>query len=94
MKLEGLKKLVKEELSKVLSENIQANYIKELTPGTYKIEYRYIDRDEKGYGDVTYSITDRDIELDGDMSIQNFTNAKVEDPLEKVIAIMNIEKVE
>lgn len=93
MKLDGLKKLVKEELAKVLSENIQASYIKELTPGTYKIEYRYIDRGEKGYGDVTYLITDRDIELDGDMSIQNFTNAKVEDPLEKVIAIMNIEKV-
>ena len=91
MKLDGLKKLVKEELSKALNENIQANFIGELTPGKYKVDYKYKYLGDIDFDEVTITVTDKDIEMDGNVSIQNFTNAEI--PLGKVVGIRSIEKV-
>ena len=54
MKLEGLKKLIKEELKRTLNENIQVNLSPSET-GTYEI--KYIIMDEDGGPDYSENIT-------------------------------------
>lgn len=91
MKLEGLRKLVKEEITKILSENEQPSFIGQLTPGKYKVEYKYKHLGDIDIDTTTVTITDKDIELDNNVSIRNFMNAEV--PFGKVIDIRSIEKI-
>ena len=91
MKNSNLKSIIKEEIIKVLSEDLKNNSIGSLSPGKYKIEYKYKDNDEVGFSDITVNITSNDIEMDGDVSIQNFINSEVKEG--KVISIKSIKKV-
>lgn len=79
------------QLKSSLSEENSLNYIGDLQPGKYKIDYKYKNMDDVGFGDITMDITERDIEMDGSMSIQNFINPDVWEG--KVISIKNIKKV-
>lgn len=91
MKRSDLKTLIKEEIIKVLSENTNMNFISDLTPGKYKIEYKYKDQGDMGVRDITVNVTPNDIEEDGGLSIQNFLNSKVKEG--KVVSIIDIKKI-
>lgn len=87
MKLEGLKQLVKEELAKALN----PTFVKDLIPGKYSIEFKYRNFDEVGFDKIILDITSNDIEMDGDISLENFINGEYLGG--KVVSIKSIEKV-
>jgi hypothetical protein len=89
MKSTYLRQLVKEELRKTLTES--KSFISDLTPGKYAIEYKYKSMGDIGFGSIKIDISPRDIEMDGNMSIQNFINPDV--PEGKVVSIRDIKKI-
>ena len=89
MKSTYLRQLVKEELRKTLTES--KSFISDLTPGKYKIGYKFKDQGEMGLGEITIDITSKDIEMDGNMSIQNFINPDVTEG--KVVSIESVKKL-
>jgi len=91
MKNPNLKSIIKEEIIKVLSEDNTMGSLSDLTPGKYKIEYKSKDNDEVGFSDITIDVTSNDIEMDGDVSIQNFINSEVKEG--KVISIKSVKKI-
>ena len=89
MKSTYLRQLVKEELRKTLTES--KSFISDLTPGKYKIGYKFKGQGEIGFSKIEIDITSKDIEMDGNMSIQNFINPDVTEG--KVVSIESVEKV-
>ena len=87
MKTTDLRALIKEEIKKTLT----PSFISDLGPGKYEIEYKYKSMGDIGFGRVKMDISPRDIEFDGNMSIQNFINPDV--PEGKVVSIRDIKKI-
>lgn len=87
MKTTDLRALIKEEIKKTLT----PSFISELGPGKYEIEYKYKSQGDIGFGSIEMDISPRDIEFDGNMSIQNFINPDV--PEGKVVSIRDIKKI-
>tara|TARA_R110000868_G_scaffold261692_2_gene519865 strand:+ start:438 stop:689 length:252 start_codon:yes stop_codon:yes gene_type:complete len=76
MKKEELKEIIKEVIGDVIKES-QLNFMHELTPGEYEINYRYEEGREKYEDTITKSITDEDIANNTNISIDNFMGGKV-----------------
>ena len=92
MKLEGLKKLVKEELSKALNEDrSMPMMVSELEPGKYDFKYKFIYMGEPEFDSVIVDVTPEEIEMWGDTSIQNWLNSYIHQG--KVASIRDMKKV-
>jgi len=92
MKLEGLKKLVKEELAKALNEDLSMlRMVDELEPGKYTFEYKFRFMDDIDFDSVTVDVTPEEIKMWGDTSIQNWLNSYI--PQGKVADVRSIKRV-
>ena len=88
MKTTDLHALIKEEIKKTLT----PSFIFDLArTGKYEIEYKYKSQGDIGFGSIEMDISPRDIEFDGNMSIQNFISPDV--PEGKVVSIEGVKKV-
>jgi hypothetical protein len=74
-----------------IKKTLTPSFISDLGPGKYAIEYKYKSMGDIGFGSIKIDISPRDIEMDGNMSIQNFINPDV--PEGKVVSIRDIKKI-
>lgn len=87
MKSTYLRALIKEEIKKTLT----PSFISDLGPGKYEIKYKYKSQGDVGFGSIEMEVSPRDIEFDGNMSIQNFISPDVLEG--KVVSIESVKKV-